>query len=397
MRRVPNVTKKDISAIWPIVSRWVGGASFVPGVDWNSILEAHEGVWRKLRGRSSLTVYRAAPAGVDETMFPTAWTTDRDLAVSLAEDGMRYASIRPRIVLSRVVSPSDVWFVLSDIQSAADGLGMNVIIDSQQWGEVVLKRGTFELSKAEIGLSRKIRSAASKIQRIKDARKARAEARDAAALFSDVSAPRNTRSNPSGRAREIVTIPAGAVLFHGTKQRFDADDLNGPMWVSDHVNVAKFFARKWKRAGKPRVIHLVVKKPIKLVAIRSGIDWSERMYADFSAATGRKMVFGVNTYDPRVIADIVCRSGYDGWYAPGSYDARHDSPEKVMLSVLKGDLGGEVPASDIMLCDPSKHLEAIGEEMLSPVKLSSASRQALLDHQKRSRSIERSMLLRDAK
>lgn len=392
MSSVSSVTKKDISTIWPVVSRWVGGADFVPGVDWDSILEAHEGVWRKLRGKSSLAVYRAAPAGVDETMFPTAWTTDRDLAVSLATDGMQYASIRPRIVLSRVVSPSEVWFVLSDIQSAADGLGMNVIIDSQEWGEVVLKSGAFELSKAEIGISRKIRSAASKIQRIKDPRKARAEAKDAAVLFSDVSAPQGTRRNPSGRIRDVATIPAGTVLFHGTKQRLASDGLKGPMWVSDHVNVAKFFARKWKRAGDARVIHLVAKRPIKLVAIRSGIDWSERMYADFSAATGKKMAFGVDTYDPRVIADVVCRSGYDGWYAPGSYDARHDSPEKTTLSILKGDLGDEVPASDIMLCHPSKHLEVLGEEMIAPVRLSASDRLALLAHSQRIRSIERSML-----
>jgi ribosomal protein S18 acetylase RimI-like enzyme len=149
-RRNPSVTRDDLLDIWPTVARWVAGASFTAGVDWTRLLAAHEATFARLRRRGPVTAYRAAHGRPDEFRHPSAWTLDRGLAVSLAQDSLRFGPVTDvRVLLTATLAPEDVWFVLPDLQREADEVGAGIVLDSQEWDEVVVKTGAYKLTAAD--------------------------------------------------------------------------------------------------------------------------------------------------------------------------------------------------------------------------------------------------------
>lgn len=149
-RRNPDDTAADLRAIWPVVARWVAGESFTAGVNWETILAAHEPVLARLRPTGPLRVYRAAHGRADEFAHPSAWTLDRELAESLVADSLRFGpQADVRVLLETDVSPDQVWFVLPELQRLADASDAGILIDSQEWDEVVLRADAYRLTAAD--------------------------------------------------------------------------------------------------------------------------------------------------------------------------------------------------------------------------------------------------------
>ena len=196
-RRNPSATAADLRSVWPVIARWIAGASFRPGVDWEAILAAHEPVLARLRPTGPLRVYRAAHGRADEFAHPSAWTLDRELAESLVADSLRFGpQADVRVLLEADVAPEQVWFVLPELQRAADASGAGIVVDSQEWSEVVLRAGAYRLSATD----RRVIAATKKAWRAIAKLKTAAEKRTAAMVFLR----EMPRRNPSRGWRDAV-------------------------------------------------------------------------------------------------------------------------------------------------------------------------------------------------
>jgi hypothetical protein len=119
-------------------------------VNWEAILAAHEPVLSRLRPTRTLRVYRAAHGRPDEFRYPSAWTLNRKLAESLVADSLRFfPQSDVRVLLEADVAPEQVWFVLPELQRLADASDAGIVLDSQEWDEVVLRADAYRLTAAD--------------------------------------------------------------------------------------------------------------------------------------------------------------------------------------------------------------------------------------------------------
>ena len=110
---------------------------------------------------------------------------------------------------------------------------------------------------------------------------------------------------------ETFVLKRGTTVYHGTdSEDFDerADELQTPFWVSDSLEVAKYFATGYQGGTKPRLLTYTMTDDVNLIVIRDKEDLDE---IDELAGVGG---------DPRELADFVCfRLGYGGWIIPDNY------------------------------------------------------------------------------
>ena len=132
---------------------------------------------------------------------------------------------------------------------------------------------------------------------------------------------------------ELVTIPVGTTLYHGTQAPDDFDIPDGPAWVSDGEEVAEWFVEwnEWMDEGRPRVLVYEVIQPITLVQVHDAPSFSAFLES-----------VGTDGIGMREAADAVCDAGYAGWHIPNSYT------------------GG----SDTLICRPEDYLELVEEREL---------------------------------
>jgi hypothetical protein len=110
------------------------------------------------------------------------------------------------------------------------------------------------------------------------------------------------------RWKNLITLPAGKILYHGTSEKFHADDIEGPAWFTSEKEVAKYFANY---AGKPkyaRILRYKLTENLQLPRIdstREFQDFKDKFWVDDSS-----------TED--MIADIQ-RAGLPGWYIADNY------------------------------------------------------------------------------
>lgn len=128
----------------------------------------------------------------------------------------------------------------------------------------------------------------------------------------------------------IRRLLEGDVVFHGTssEEHFEEEGdgtPEGPAWVSEGLDVAKWF-ETWLDGPSPRVIAYRVYREPQLFL------WETN--EDIEAIIGED---NFNYMWSNEIADEICALGYDGWIIPDNY------PE----------------GADIMLCNPEEHLEVI--------------------------------------
>lgn len=217
-----GVTEAELMALWGPVGRWIGGGEFNASTDFGRMFRAHARTLKKLRRRDPIEVWRASNGRHDEFDHPSAWTFDQSLAVDLMKDALEVGPdsvIGARSLLHAHLRPQDVWFVVPDLQAAADRMGLLVRIDSQGWSEVVAKSGAYTPTAADRKAFSEARAAGRKLQRVSDRRKRRAEAARVVAELAD----RTERRTDGRRANPSVDPEAKLrAVFERERRRFAA-------------------------------------------------------------------------------------------------------------------------------------------------------------------------------
>jgi len=133
---------------------------------------------------------------------------------------------------------------------------------------------------------------------------------------------------------ELVTIPVGTTLYHGTQAPEDFVIPDGPAWFSDSETVAEDFVgwNEWPEEGRhrPRILTYRVIEPIELVRISDTPSLMALL-----ESIGSDVASGVE------MAEDVCRH-YAGWHIPHNYFA----------------------GSDTLICYPDDYLELVEERDL---------------------------------
>ncbi|MDR6218664.1 hypothetical protein [Deinococcus soli (ex Cha et al. 2016)] len=105
---------------------------------------------------------------------------------------------------------------------------------------------------------------------------------------------------------ELITLPAGLTLYHGTGAEFDPEDLALPAWFAPQESVARYFARRgW--SGPGRVLRVTLDTDTDVVLIRSARDM---------AAFAER--YGVHLDSAEDILDSFPRDIH-GWKIEGNY------------------------------------------------------------------------------
>ena len=139
---------------------------------------------------------------------------------------------------------------------------------------------------------------------------------------------------------EIMELPIGVELYHGTNSCEEFDYPDPPAWFSDGYEVAKFFADyhdtkcdDQEKYPIRRIFTYITKYNLNLILINNSDDID--ILNDY---------FGVcDHYD---LVDAICAAGFDGWNIPSNY------PE----------------GADIVLCNlPGDSLELVEIEMLGRI------------------------------
>lgn len=126
------------------------------------------------------------------------------------------------------------------------------------------------------------------------------------------------RSNDKYIMRQFINIienqlpnthlfPAGTIFYHGT----DDDDfkLYRGIWVTDHIDVAKEFARRNAYGdGELRIISLSLNHPLELPVFYTSYDFDEYLEDN-----------DISSYGAEDMRDDAVARNIPGWYIPNNY------------------------------------------------------------------------------
>lgn len=126
-------------------------------------------------------------------------------------------------------------------------------------------------------------------------------------------------------------LKRGTIVYHGTSSEDEFENLNGPAWVSNSVDVAKEFIGWTGSEGRERILRFSVKKSVRLLVINSTEEIQE---------LGEYLGIGRN-FTSFELAEGIANAGYDGWIIPENYG---------------------YDAADILLVEPMEILSYDGEE-----------------------------------
>lgn len=108
---------------------------------------------------------------------------------------------------------------------------------------------------------------------------------------------------------EEYILKSGTTIYHGTNGEFDErHGLNGPVWVTDSEQTAKYFATWKPDSGKPRVSVWKMGCDVRLAVLtKEYLDYLDEYHM-------------VDLTDgPDDVLQKLRQSGFEGWIIPDNY------------------------------------------------------------------------------
>jgi hypothetical protein len=116
-------------------------------------------------------------------------------------------------------------------------------------------------------------------------------------------------NEPTAPELETHTLSAGTTVYHGTNGKFEErHGLQAPVWVTDSLETAKYFAQWKPDTGKPRVSIWKTNRDVRLAVLTK--EYLEYLEEELM----------INMMDgPEDILQHLRFAGFEGWIIPDNY------------------------------------------------------------------------------